>query len=98
MFVEDAASETPHKAPAPLLHALLMKWRPLHSTDHSKLSQPIADDPYQRTSKALSAPAPPLRRDLLHNLLKKMGYAKWHFHHYNIDFTIRGGTSIQRVE
>lgn len=44
------AFETLHKAPAPLL----MKWRLLHCIDHSKLSQPIADDPYQRTARALS--------------------------------------------
>lgn len=27
-----------------------------------------------------------------------MGYAKWHFHLYNIDIAIRGDISIQRVE
>lgn len=47
----------------------LMKWGPLHWIDHSELSRPIADDPYQRTARASSAFTPPLQCDLLHNLL-----------------------------
>lgn len=69
-------------------------WRPqiiksglLHRIDHTELSRPVPDDPYQRTASAR-------HRDLLHNLLKKMGLAKCCFHHCYIDLAIRGNTSI----
>lgn len=52
----NVASESLHKARAPLSYPLLMKWRPLHSIDHSKLSQLIADDPYQ--SQGFICPPP----------------------------------------
>lgn len=63
----NAASQSLHSAPGPLLCPQIMKSKLLDSIDPLKPSHPVPDDPYQRTAEAASAP--PLNCDLLFNLL-----------------------------